>query len=418
MEKKRIILLLCVLAGVTLLAGACDFRKMPLPAAQTSVSSFGANDTSYVEIFPVWDSQSLGVDILHPTDIVEGPDGYLWLANAGKDEILCLKKSGELILQNGFDQISPIPHPTSITIDSKLNLIIANGTHVLYAWNEYFHIVGVKAVAFRGVFQRSNGDTVQYPIDKTLYLLENQIDTLNFKEYSFSTDPQDISKIKSVYKFYESPDPGLQYFGVAAGRFGSDEIYVSETQKHRIARFRLSPFAVVRTVEERILFAYKGKFERNVVTYGSGAGTVDTPRGIYVDKYGNLYISQLGGNFLVQKLKAESFVSQFELYKHPIMDLNRFREPFDITTDDQNDIFVVDRGWQRVFKFKNSSPGEGREVDLGRRGLATATFEDPRGILAVDGVVYVVDYQANQIRRFKISVSESDIPTEPGGEQP
>ena len=408
------------LAGLilTLAATGCDFRKLPLPSENVPITAFGANDTSYIEVNPVWNSTTLGVELNQPTDIIVGPDGYLWVTNAGNNEVIALKKSGEVILEHGFDGLKEIPSPTALTIDSKLNVVVANNTNRLFIWNEYLHIAEVQEVAFRGVFRRSSGDTVQYPIDRTEAFLSQQVDSLHFEGYLFLKTPEAIASVLSPGEYYRAPDSKLRYYGVASGVFGSDEIYASENFRSRIARFKLVPWARVRLANQREIFAYRGKFDRNVVTYGSGAGTVDNPRGIYVDKYGNLYLTQLGGNFLVQKLQPGTFFSAFELHKHPIMDLNRFSQPMDITTDDQNDIFVVDRGLHRVFKFRNSNPGAGREIDLGNKGLGVAEFEDPRGILVVDNVVYVVDTGRNEIRRFKISVSESDVPVEPGGEQP
>ena len=404
---------------ILFLSGAgCDFQKLPLPAQKMPVTSFGANDTTYIEVRPVWNSASLGVELVHPTDIIAGPDGYLWVANSGKQEVLAFKKSGERLTEHGFDAVKPIPDITAITIDSKLNIIAANGSNTLYIWNEYLNIAGVQAVAFKGVFRRSGGDTVQFSVEKTVALLQQPPDTLTFERYLFTESPEAVNRVLRPRVFYQSPRASLRYYGVAAGKFGSGEIYASETFEHRITRFKLVPYARVRLASGKELFVYSGRYDRNVVTYGSGAGTVDTPRGIYVDKFGDLYLTQLGGNFLVQKLKAGTFLSEYELHKHPIMDLHRFVQPVDITTDDRNDIFVVDRGLHKVFKFKNSSPGAGTEVDLGKSGLAVATFEDPRGILVVDDVVYVVDAGRNEIRRFKISVSQTDVPVEPGGEQP
>ena len=198
--------------------------------------------------------------------------------------------------------------------------------------------------------------------------------------------------------------------GIAAGKFGSEEVYVSETFRNRIARFKLIPEFRLKLKNGVEVFSYKGWFDRNVVTYGSGAGTVDTPRGIFIDRSGNLYLTQLGGNFLVQKLLAGTFMSQYELHKDPIMDLNRFGQPVDITLDGDNNIFVVDRGLKKVFKFGNSGPTAGKEISLGNKGLGAAEFVDPRGILVTDKVVYVTDAGTNEIRRFKLSISENDLP--------
>jgi hypothetical protein len=92
------------------------------------------------------------------------------------------------------------------------------------------------------------------------------------------------------------------------------------------------------------------------------------------------------------------------------MDLGRFKSPYDLALDDVNNIFVVDAEQQRVFKFFNSGPYAGDLADLGEKGLATATFADPRGIIAAENIVYVLESGQNRIRRFQYSVSDEDLP--------
>jgi len=396
----------------------CDYEKMPLPTQKSDVTAFGANDTSYIEIKPVWNSSFLGIELDQPSDIVVGPDGYLWIANSGNGKVLALKKSGELVRKNNFAEIPDIPGLTAISLDSKLNLFLVNASNTIFIWNEYLNITGVEAVAFKGIFRRSNGDTIHYSIEDTELFLQAQIDSLTFESYLYSSDADAIQQILSVRKFYEDPKELKKYYGVASGILGSNEILVSETFENRISQLVLVPEAKVRLGDGGAMFVYKGRLVRNVVTFGTGAGTVDSPRGIFVDKSGNLFLTQWGSNFLVQKLLANSFVSQYELYKHPIMDLNQFSQPNDITLDDQENIFIVDRQLKKVFKFDNVNPGAGYEISLGNKGLATAEFLDPRGILFDDNVVYVTDAGTGEIRRFKFSVSDTDIPVEPGGDNP
>ncbi|NOY79096.1 MAG: hypothetical protein GXO76_14685 [Calditrichaeota bacterium] len=406
--KTTVLLLL----GFALIYSGCDFRKLPLPVEKSGIMAFGANDTSYIEIKPVWNSSFLGRTLNRPTDIIVGPDGYLWVANSGNNEIFSLTKAGEILSSNNFDNLRPLLHPTALSLDSKLNLLMVNGSDTIFVWNEYANLIGIDSVASRVVFRRISGDTVHYSIEQAAQFLAAPVDSLHlhFLRFLFRKNENDIRSLSSIHPFYISPDPSRRYVGIAAGKFGSEEVYVSETFRNRIARFKLIPERRLKLKNGVEVFSYKGMFDRNVVTYGSGAGTVDTPRGIFVDRSGNLYLTQLGGNFLVQKLLAGTFMSQYELHKDPIMDLNRFDQPVDITLDGDNNIFVVDRGLKKVFKFGNSGPSAGKEISLGNKGLGTAEFVDPRGILVTDKVVYITDAGTNEIRRFKLSISENDLP--------
>lgn len=395
----------------------CDFRKLPLPVEKSGVTAFGANDTSYIEVKPVWNSSYLGKNLNQPTDIIVGPDGYLWVANSGNNEIFSLTKAGEILSSHDFNQIRPLSHPTALSLDSKLNLLMVNGSDTIFVWNEYVNLIGIDSIASQIVFKRLSGDTVHYSVEKGAAFLKSGVDSLHFERYLFQKNESDIRPVRFIHPFYISPDPDLKYMGIAAGKYASEEVYVSETFRNRIARFRLIPEFRLRLKNGVEVFSYKGRFDRNVVTYGSGAGTVDTPRGIFVDQSGNLYLTQLGGNFLVQKLVAGTFISQYELHKDPIMDLNRFAKPVDVSLDGDNNIFVIDRELKKVFKFGNSGSAAGKEISLGNKGLGVAKFVDPRGILVTDKVVYVTDAGANEIRRFKLSVSESDLPN-PDQNQP
>lgn len=415
--KSFFITLFCILLFFVVFSN-CEYDKLPLPVEKSDVTAFGANDTAYIEIRPVWSNTTLGIGLDQPSDIVSGPDGYLWVANSGNGKVLVLKKSGELVRENNFDTITPLPGIQALCLDSKLNLIMVNGSNTIYVWNEYLNYAKIQAIAFKAVFRRSNGDTVHYSTLDTEILLQNPVDSLTFENYIYSSDDSDIQKALAVRTFYDPSPKQKKYTGVAAGPFGSNEIYVSEAFENRISRFNLIPEAKVRLGNHRVFFVFKGQFDRNVVTYGTGAGTVDSPRGLIVDNLGNLYLTQWGANFLVQKLLAGSYASEYELYKHPIMDLEKYVQPNDITLDDQENIFVVDSQLKKVFKFDNVPPGAGYEISLGNKGLATAEFSDPRGILFADGVIYVTDAGTNEIRRFKLSISDSDLPVEPGDELP
>ncbi len=149
---------------------------------------------------------------------------------------------------------------------------------------------------------------------------------------------------------------------------------------------------------------------RDVATFGSGAGTVDDPWGITTDKDGNIYFTQLGGNFRVQKLDGKNFQPVYVLYQDAIMDLNRFVMPTGIALDGLENIFVIDTELKAVSKFANTGAAAGQVMSLGKRGLATEQFNDARGIMVDDNIVYVVESGENRIRRFQYSVSESDIP--------
>ena len=391
--------------------GACEYQKLPLPVPAAGTASFGANDTSYIELNPVWDAGFLGFQMDHPTDIAIGPDGILFVADEGNDRIVALTKAGQRLTGNGLNDIGPVPHPRGLSVDSKLNVLIANGTNTVYCWNQYFNLADIDSVA-ESVLVRFSGTgeqqilTWSQVIDHVLAgnPLPQIIDIL------FEKNADLAAHIGTISPIYVSKDQQAQINSVAAGVYGSDEFFITESTFDRISRIVMVPELAIKTAQGAVLFHYQGLRAADIATFGSGSGTADDPWGLALDARGNLYFTQLSGNFLVQKLTAADFSPAYVLYQHPIMDLNRFQAPYDIALDDNNDIFVMDTGAQRVFKFDNTGSGAGELVDLGDRGISQAVFTDARGILATDRVIYVVESGLNQIRRFQYSVSEDDLP--------
>lgn len=395
-------LFLCVLVVFS-----CQMEKMPLPVPNTQSSGFSANDTNYVELKPIWDHAGFS----NPVDIAMGPDGNIYVADEGNDRIVAVSKSGSLLSEYGLDAIGPIEHPRGVSIDSKLNVLIANGTRTLYCWNQYVNRMEIDSVATEVLcYDEQTNSNVVYTFDELMVFYLNggyvpQEIALLFEKADAASD-----SLKGVYSIYQISRSDAEINGVAAGPYGEDRIYITESTSDNIQMLVLYPQVAIKTTNGQLLFHYKALFVRNIASYGSGAGTVDDPWAIETDDQGNVYFSQLGGNFLVQKLEYPAFASEYVLYQHNIMDLNRFKAPYDITLDDDNNIFVLDTENKHVYKFGNSGTKAGQQLDLGEKGLAITEFEDAKGLMVSDNVVYVLESGLNRIRRFQYSISDSDIP--------
>jgi len=395
---------------ILLIVVACGQDKLPLPVPRTTNLSFGANDTSYIELNPVWDASFLGYNFSDPYDITIGPDGVIFVADEGNDRIVALSKAGELLTNNGLGHIS-VSHPRGLAVDSKLNLLITNGSDTLYCWNQYFNFIGIDSVAEKAVvYDEASGDTLHLTFQQIIDRVQSGEPMPNIRGLVFKHDPALVEQARAIYPLYVDEDAGAQYNGVAAGPFGSEIIYVTESTIDKIIRLHLYPDMAVKTEDGFVLFRYRAFLERNIASFGSGAGTVDNPMGITTDADGNLYFTQLSGNFKVQKLSGIDYSPVYILYQHPIMDLNRFDAPYDIALDDAGDIFVMDTGAKKVFKFDNTGTGAGNLLSLGNKGIAKEEFNNGRGIMVQDNVIYVVESGHNRIRRFQYSISESDIP--------
>jgi hypothetical protein len=402
---RKLLISLVLLAFIQL---ACDQQKMPLPVPRTTADTFGANDTSYVELYPAWDQTVVGTPLVAPSDLTMGPDGIIYLANEGADQVLALTKAGQIVPAPG---LTGIPHPRGLAIDSKLNLLIVNGHHQIFCWNQYLHFVPIDSVAQTGVYyDQAKRDTVHLTFLQLQAWAASGRTLPSLQYFLFEKNEALADYARGVTTFFQHDNQAVTFNGVTAGKFGSGLIYATDSQLDKIIQLQAVPDLAIKISRRQILFHYRGIYVKEVASYGSGSGTVDDPWAITTDTEENIYFTQLGGNFRTQKLTANTFTPRYVLYQHEIMDLGRFTAPYDLSLDDAGAIFVLDTGAGYVYKFGNAGVRAGQLLSMGRKGLAVTTFKDARGLFARDRIVYVVETGANRIRRFQYSVSDADLP--------
>jgi hypothetical protein len=367
-------------------------EKMPLPSVTNSPESFGANDTSYIHLNPDWTASSIGYspeNRMKPVDITIGDDGYLFIADQNNDKIITVTKSGDLVTHQFLDRIYPVENPTAIDIDSKLNLLIVNGTNKIYVWNQFINISGVQAVAF---------------------------DTTESGDLNFTSSFSAIDSVRGIHPFYIDEDETASFQGITWGPTGDNTVFITDNVNNRILKLSLIITGVA-DVGRHYFPLFSGLFIENIAEYGSGAGTLDNPQSITCDDMGNIYFTQLGGNFLVQKLKkvGNTFNPGYTLYEDPIMDLNRFLAPQDLAIGAEDALFILDTGDEgKVSKFINKGTKAGQPANLGIKGLVDARFSNPMGIAVSDEeVVYITNTDNHSIERYQHSVSDDNIPQEP-----
>ncbi|MBD3223486.1 MAG: hypothetical protein GF313_02075 [Caldithrix sp.] len=384
---KRIITLTITLFWAYLII-ACG-NKMPLPSVEANPESFGANDTSYIHINPDWDAATLGYtseNPFTPVDIKIGPDDYIFVADSANNRIVTLFMSGFVAQQNNLNSIEPIERPSGLAINETLNLLIVNGTNKVFAWNQYLNTVDIESV-----------------------LLGEEDDGTR------TDDPTVIDSLLKVYTLFEDDSlTDASFNSIAYGSADDNSIYVTYKKYNRILELELQQSALAELTNGRTHPIFTAKWKRDVATEGTGAGTVDNPKGMTTDANGNIYFTQLGGNFLVQKLEhsGSSFSPGYTLYEDPIMDLNRFKGPFDIALGENDAIFVLDTADSgKVTKYHNKGLMAGTKADLGNIGLSQARFPGARSIaISSEEVVYIANTRLNRIDRYQYTVSEEELP--------
>lgn len=447
--KEVITLLKYFIVVLLFIVSACEYNPITLPSASDSSSvPFNPGDIRYIPINPVWGGAPWNFN--HPADIFISMDDYIFVADSGNSQVLVMDKTGNIVEGDDFgnnflplrniknkDNSAESIRPVGITVDLKLNVFIVDKSDNIYVWNQYINNIGVDSLATAVVYYNpSTNETeivddfsMSYELEDEGYLIDRGI---------FEYDSLEIDSLSAPHIFYDDLSNGeAKFVSVAAAPFGENVIYVTDIGKQRIAEIEFERSAYVKLKNGITLWQHRGKFVSDAITAGTGAGTVNDPRGICIDEGGSIYYTQLGENFGFHKvrkvLSTGKWVSVFTLGEHEIMDLGRFVEPYDVSTDDEGNIFVLNTGVNEVQEFNSNGEFTRKagvrfvqtdtifidtvytELDTTyteRDTIVTREYNDilkhPEGIYVDDGVVYIVDSGNNRILRFKLS-SDVDI---------
>ena len=183
---------------------------------------------------------------MKPVDIALGDDGFIFIADQNNDRVVVVSKSGEMLTLQGLDNIQSVNNPVAIDIDSKLNLLIVNGTNKIYAWNQFINISGVRAIAF---------------------------DTTETGRLDFKVDPILIDSVMRIHPIYIDEDENSSFQGVTFGVTEENTVFVTDNGTNRILKLNLVISAAV-DIGNRPFPLFKAEFDENIAEYGSGAGSV------------------------------------------------------------------------------------------------------------------------------------------------
>ena len=133
---------------------------------------------------------------------------------------------------------------------------------------------------------------------------------------------------------------------------------------------------------------------------GGEPGQSNQPSDLAVDAAGNIYVADTW-NHRIQKLNPD--LTTAGQWGQPTSDLISpgpvdLWAPRGIAVDRDGNILVADTGTNRIRKY---SPDGTHHGDFGRRGKAPGEFEEPTGIAAgADGSVFVADAGNARIQKF------------------
>lgn len=438
LQKKRnkipfrvMLPMLFALMMVTISCGT----KWSLPTATNSDSTFSAGVANYIRISPDWSSDN-GFSFQSPRDIISGRDGYLFVANQSGRSISVLDASGAIITTdafgNDFSVLANLPfEPIAIAQDSRLNLFIADSSNRIWVWNQYINNVGIQAIItaiqFHNIGWVSDLDSIAAlisttPADTVLTTTEGIVNLMGIHPFWDGNDPLDSI---NAARYYIGADT-IRFTGVSNGPDAQDFAYAADAASNSVVRFTYTPKALVVTNDDQVTFLYRGVITQRPASRGSGNGTVNTPKGMCTDLEGGIYYTQWGPIFGMHKVGGSG---AFDLGVDPIMDLNRFNHPSDVTVDQTGNIYIADTDNNQIQQFDRQGNftyfvGVSKvrvdttiihstlsdtgwiytSVDTVIDKFSADILNRPAGV-AVDAgnVVYIADTGNNRVMRFKLS---------------
>ena len=130
-----------------------DRFVIPENIQSSDSDSFGAGDTTYLLLQPVWNSDR---EIDKPVEISIAQDGRIFVADQAKQSILVFDQNGNR--PAGFEDLLSLEDdnigiaPIDVDIDKKMNVFYIDGTQRIFVWNQYWNERGISGISSSGRF--------------------------------------------------------------------------------------------------------------------------------------------------------------------------------------------------------------------------------------------------------------------------
>ena len=396
--------------------------------------NFGAGDTTFLQIKPLWD---IGYGIDQPTEISIAQDGRIFIADKGRNSILVIDQNGETPM--GFEQLLDLTDnsgssisPIDVDIDKKMNVFFIDGSQKIFVWNQFWNQAGINRVSTSGTFKHSLtgvDTTVDAGTEIWMALLNDQAWELISTEYE--NDNLLIDSLLQPHIFYDGSSSVNKYLDTyydsdsslfsALTSSGNDEnkIFVTDNfgginNQYRILQIDFKKSLLLELSSGDYVWSFIGHYGSTIKGFGTGAGTVNEPLSLDVDYQGNLYYTQTGDYFPVHKISPNLsgdfaiYTSGFQPEVDDIMNSDMFNLPTDVAIDNNMNTYVVDQMNRDVTVF--TSGGDFfKKAGYNDTDNSLSMLNEPVAA-AVDqrGVLYVCDKGDGAIYRFKLSNTLND----------
>jgi len=405
-------------------------ERFEIPKIINSESSdlFGAGDTTYLELKPVWD-ETYGLE--DPSEISVAPDGRIFVSDRLGNSIHVFNQDGSRaegfeFLGNLTNQNGESLYPIDVDIDGKMNIFFIDGSEMIYVWNQYWNEVGISKVSSSILFNHVETDVdTMVDFDSDVWYSMLNSDDWQIKEVYFMNDQNLIQDLLKPHVFYDGKEninlfndafyqPDSSRFKGITSNSNQDNIFVVDdfggfNNQHRIIQIDFKRRLLIELNSNDTVWVYKGEFGSSIKGFGTGSGTVNKPSSLDIDYQGNLYYTQKGEFFPVHMIIPNysgdfaTFNSGFEPGVNDIMDASQYGEVVDISVDNDKNVYIVDVEQKEVTIF-NSKGNFFKNIQYTVGGDSSFIMNAPVAITVDDrGILYVCDEADKSIYRFKLS---------------
>ncbi len=413
---------------ILILLFSCIDRFLIPENIQTQNSSeFGAGDTTYLQIKPIWNDLH---GLSRPVEISIAQDGRIFVADKGNNSIVVFGQDGhrpsgfEKLLSLEDEQGNPIS-PIDVDIDKKMNIFYIDGSQKIFVWNQYWNAIGINKISVSGTFVHTmtGVDTVA-TVGTNIWLSLLNDGDWNIVDGNMTDDPTLIDSLVQPHIFYDGGDEmnvyldtyyqsdSSQFTGLTAPADDKNMIFVSDNygghnNQYRIIQIDFKRSLILELKSGDLVWAYTGYFGGTIKGYGTGAGTVNKPVSLDVDYQGNIYYTQAGNYFPVHMISPNLtgdfaiYTSGFQPEADDIMNPNLFENSVDVAVDNNRNIYVVDQLNADVSVF-NSNGTFFKKAGY-KENLEKIMSEPVAASVDHRGVLYVCDSDVGAIYRFKLS---------------
>ena len=405
-------------------------ERFEIPKIINSESSelFGAGDTTYLQLKPIWD-ETYGLE--DPSEISIAPDGRIFVSDRMGNSIHVFNQDGSRAqgfepLGNLTNQNSESLYPIDVDIDGKMNVFFIDGSEIIYVWNQYWNEVGISKVSSSILFSHVEIDVdTMVDFDSDVWYSMLNSDDWQIKEINFINDQNLIQDLLKPHVFYDGKEdinlfndafyqPDSSRFKGITSNSNQDNIFVADdfgglNNQHRIIQIDFKRRLLIELNSNDTVWVYKGEFGSSIKGFGTGSGTVNKPSSLDIDYQGNLYYTQKGEFFPVHMIIPNysgdfaTFNSGFEPGVNDIMDASQYGEVVDISVDNDKNVYIVDVAQKEVTIF-NSKGNFFKNIQYTVGGDSSFIMNAPVAITVDDrGILYVCDEADKSIYRFKLS---------------